>query len=52
MRYTRFAVLIKGNSLYNLFPSLGGFPVVKNPPASAGGIGDMGLIPDWEEPLE
>ena len=26
--------------------------VVKNPPANAGATGDMGLIPDWEDPLE
>ena len=59
--YKRFAVLIKGNFLYNEYifiiyiqyilkrwqtSSLGGFPVVKNPPANAGDIGDMGLIPE------
>ena len=26
--------------------------VVKNPPASAGDTGDVGSIPDWEDPLE
>ena len=25
-----------------------GNPVIKNPPANAGGAGDMGLIPGWE----
>ena len=25
--------------------------VVKNPPANAGDIRDVGLIPDWEDPL-
>ena len=32
-----------------------GFPgcsVVKNLPANAGAAGDIGLIPDWEDPLE
>ena len=26
--------------------------VVKNPPASAGNVKDMGSIPGWEDPLE
>ena len=32
-----------------------GFPagtMVKNPPATAGDAGDMGLILGWEDPLE
>ena len=29
-----------------------GFSVVKNLPANAGAAGDIGLIPDWEDPLE
>ena len=26
--------------------------LVKNPPANAGDVGDMGSIPGWEDPLE
>ena len=26
--------------------------VVKSPPANAGDVGDVGLIPGWEDPLE
>ena len=49
MRYKLFAVLIKGNSLYNLFPSFGGFPggaVVESLPAIARDTRDMSLIPE------
>ena len=34
---------------YECFP---GGSMVKNPPASAGDTGDMGLIPGREDPLE
>ena len=35
----------------NIYGASHGFPVVKSS-SNAGAAGDMGLIPDWEDPLE